>query len=218
MFRAGVAAPALLEKSVCDEAELEVDVADHGERVGAGDEVLLDYDRSLPTRSFETAGAALEHHVAGRDSSAKVHPPILNDCRQTITVGGDVRDSAGGMRDVRVVGVGQELNRAVAAELSEMSPVTRYHDGRADDIAGVICDERRDAIAVGGKWTLSCANRDDSQQQGENENEGSDDDKTVHDDLLHIDSNVGLKAALPTAATPYNLKWSIIEEHHIGFN
>src|SRR5262245_19789895 len=110
------------------------------------------------------------------------------------------------MRDVRVVGVGQELNLAGAAERSEVSPVTRYHDGRTDDIAGFICDERREAISVRGKWTLSCAYGDDPQQQGENQNEGSDDDKTVHDDLLHIDSKCGPQPALLNRRDPVHFE------------
>src|SRR5262245_9318682 len=106
-------------------AELVIDVSNHGERVGACDEVLLDHDCSSSTCSFETASAALEHHVSGRDSSSKVHPTILDNCRKTIAVGSCIRNFAGRMRDVRVVGVRQELNRAGTGEQSQVSPVTR---------------------------------------------------------------------------------------------
>jgi len=97
---------------------LVIDVSDHGERVGARNEVLLDYDCSFSTGSFETASATLKHHVSRRDSSCKVHPAILDNCRKTIAVRGYVRNFAGRMRDVRVVGVGQEQNPAAAGEQS----------------------------------------------------------------------------------------------------
>ena len=103
---------------------LVIDVPDHSERVGASDEVLHDYDCSFSACSFETAGAALEHHVSGCDAGAKVHPTILDNCRKTIAVGSYIRDFAGRMGDVRV-GVRQELNRAGTGEQSEVSFVTR---------------------------------------------------------------------------------------------
>src|SRR5215212_7980065 len=106
-------------------AELVIDISNHGELVGARDEVLLDYDCSFSTYSFETASAALEHHVSGRDSSSKVHPTILDNCRKTIAVGGYIRNFTGHMHDVRVVGVRQELNLAGITEQSQVSSVTR---------------------------------------------------------------------------------------------
>jgi hypothetical protein len=82
-----------------------------------------------------------------------------------------IRNFAGRMRDVRVVGVRQELNRAVTAEQSQVSRVTRYHDGRTDDIAGAICDEGCESVSIGGIWTLSRAYLDASEQQGKNHNQ-----------------------------------------------
>jgi len=105
------------------EADLVVDVSDHGERVGAGDEVLHDDDCCFSTYSLKTAGAALEHHVSGRDSSSKIHTTILDNCRKTIAVGTDVRNFAGHKHDVRVIGVRHELNLATTTEQSQVSPV-----------------------------------------------------------------------------------------------
>src|SRR6185503_8346208 len=122
-------------------AELVIDVSNHGERVGAGDEVLLNDDCSFSANSFEPASAALEHHVSGRDSGSKVHPTILDNCRKTIAIGRYIRNFAGHMDDVRVVGVRHELNLAGTGEQSQVSPVTRSLEVRADDIAGAICDE-----------------------------------------------------------------------------
>ena len=116
--------PYLKDQSV-DPAELVIDFSNHGERVGAGDEVLLDYDCSASSYSFETAGAALKHHVSGRDSGSKVHPAILNNYRKTIAIGSNIRNFAGNMHDVRVVGVRDELNPARTGEQSQVSPVTR---------------------------------------------------------------------------------------------
>lgn len=70
--------PAYLKTNVLA-GELVVDGSEHGERVRARDEVLLYYDGSFSTCSFETAGAALEHHVAGGDSGSKVHRSILDN-------------------------------------------------------------------------------------------------------------------------------------------
>ena len=121
--------PAFLDKAgisaECPElGELVIDVSDHRERVSARDEVLLDHDCGFAACAFETAGAALEHHVSGRDSGGKVHRTILDNCGQTIAVGSYIRNFAGRMRDVRVVGVGQEQNPAAAGEQSEVSSVT----------------------------------------------------------------------------------------------
>src|SRR6185295_1019734 len=121
----------------------------------------------------------------------KVHRTILDNCRKTIAVGSYISNVSCRVRDVRVVGVRQELNHAVTGEQSEVSRVTRYHDGRTDDIAGAICDERRHAIPIGGIWTLSCADLNTSQEHGENENKTINSYKTFHDDLLHIESNLG---------------------------
>ena len=66
-------------KNQCVVRLLVVDISNHRERVGAGDEVLLDYDCSFSTYAFETPGAALENHVARRDSSGKVHRTILDN-------------------------------------------------------------------------------------------------------------------------------------------
>ncbi len=104
--------------------ELVVDVSNHRERVGACDEVLFDYDCGSSTCSFETASAALEHHVSGRDSGPKVHRTILDNRRKTIAVRGYIRNFAGWMRDVRVVGVRYELYLAGAGERSQVSSVT----------------------------------------------------------------------------------------------
>jgi len=180
--------PAYLKNQCVVQAELVVDVSNHGEGVRAGDEVLLDYDCSSSACSFETASAALKYHVASRDSGSKVHRTILDNRGKTIAVGCYIRHIACRMRDVRVVGVRDELNLAVTAKQSQMSPITRYHYGRTDDMAGVICDEGGEAISIGGEWTLSCADGNDCQQQGENENKSLDCDKAFHDDLLHIDS------------------------------
>lgn len=78
-------------------AELVIDGSNHRERVRAGNEVLLNYDCSSSTCSGETASAVLEHHVAGSDSSAKVHRTILDDCRQAIAVSGYVSNLSGRM-------------------------------------------------------------------------------------------------------------------------
>jgi len=78
---AGVAASPL-ENQCVGQAELVIDVSNQGERVSARDEVLLDYDCGSSTCPFETTSAALEHHVSGRDSSSKVHPAILDNCRK----------------------------------------------------------------------------------------------------------------------------------------
>src|SRR5215212_11987995 len=120
-------------------AELVIDISNHGELVGARDEVLHDYDCSFSTYSFETASAALKHHVSSRDSSSKVHPTILDNCRKTIAVGSYIRNFAGHMHDIRVVCVRHELKLAGTAEQSQVSPVTGQREVRADDIAGVIC-------------------------------------------------------------------------------
>ena len=114
-----------LKRQCVVQAELVIDVSNHRERVGAGDEVLLDYDCSFSTYAFETPGAALENHVSGRDASAKVHPAILDNCRKTIAVGSYVRDFAGHNYDARIVGVRLKINLAGAAERSDVSPVTR---------------------------------------------------------------------------------------------
>src|ERR1051326_286922 len=116
-------APAYLKNQCVGQAELVIDVPNHGECVGARDEVLHDYDCSFSTCPFETAGATLEDHVAGRDSRCKIHSTILDNCRKSIAVGSYVRNFAGGTRDVRVGGVRQELNFAGAAEHSEVSAV-----------------------------------------------------------------------------------------------
>ena len=68
-----------LKRQCVVQAELVIDVSNHRERVGAGDEVLLDYDCSFSTYAFETPGAALENHVTRRDSSGKVHRTILDN-------------------------------------------------------------------------------------------------------------------------------------------
>ena len=117
--------PALLENQCVGQAELVIDVSNHGELVRARDEVLHDYDCSFSTYSFETASSALEYHVSGRDSGSKVHPTILDHCRKTIAVGSYIRNFAGHMHDVRVVGVRQELNLAGTAEQSQVGAVTR---------------------------------------------------------------------------------------------
>ena len=117
--------PALLERTVCGQAGLEIDVSNHGERVGACDEVLLDHDCGFPTYAFETPRAALKHHVSGRDSRAKVHPAILDNRRKSIAIGSYVRNFAGHDHDVRVVGVRHEINLAGTAERSQVSPITR---------------------------------------------------------------------------------------------
>src|ERR1700741_3853556 len=169
-------------------AESVINVSNHRESVGARNEVLLNDDCGSSTCSFKTAGAALEHHVSGGDSRSKVHRTVFDYCRKAIDVGRDIGNFAGRMRDVRVVGVRQEFDPAGAAEQSKVSSVTRYHDGRTDDVAGAIGDEGCEAISIGGKRTLSCAGRNDSQQQGENQNQAFSCNKTFHDDLLHIDS------------------------------
>ena len=117
--------PALLENQCVGQAELVIDVSNQGERVGTCDEVLLDYDCGSSTCSFEAASAALEHHVSGRDSSSKVHPTILDNCRKTIAVGSYIRNFAGRMRNVRVVGVRQELDLSGTTEQSEVSSAAR---------------------------------------------------------------------------------------------
>jgi hypothetical protein len=76
-------------------AELVIDVSNHREGVGARDEVLLDDDCSTSACSYETASAALKHHVSGRDSGAEVHPAILDNYRKAIAVGSHIRNFAG---------------------------------------------------------------------------------------------------------------------------
>jgi len=125
---------------------------------------LLDYDCGSSACSCETASAVLEHHVSSRDSSSKVHRAFFDDCRKTIAVGSHVRNIACRMRDVRIAGVGDELNRAGTGEQSEVSAVTRHRDGRADNIAGLISDEGCDAVSVAGKWTFSSVDGNDIEQ------------------------------------------------------
>jgi hypothetical protein len=86
--------------------------------------------------------------------------------------------------------------------------VTRYNDGRTGDVAGAICDEGCHAISIGGKWTLSCANRNDSQQQSENQSQTSDCDKTFHDDLLYIDSK--FRASYRRLPTPRPVRFEVV--------
>src|SRR5215213_2455292 len=117
--------PALLEKTVCGQAESVIDITDHGERVRARDEVLLDDDCSFSTYACETAGPVLKDHVSGRDSCAQVHPAILDNCRKTIAVGSYVRNLTGHNHDVWVARVRHEVNPASTAERSKVSPVTR---------------------------------------------------------------------------------------------
>jgi hypothetical protein len=112
-----------LKNQCVDQAELVIDVSNHGEGVGPRDEVLLDYDCSSSTCSFKTASAALEHHVSGCDSSSQVHPTVLDNCRKTIAVGSHIRNFTGHMHNVRVVGVRQEFNLAGTGEQSQVSPV-----------------------------------------------------------------------------------------------
>src|SRR5687768_18374888 len=81
--RAGVAAGPRLKVTVLGEGELEVDVSQQGERVSAGDEVLLDDDGSFATRVCETAGAVLEDHVSRRDAGSQVHRTLFDNCRKT---------------------------------------------------------------------------------------------------------------------------------------
>src|SRR5215510_10456443 len=114
-----------LKKQCVDQAESVIDVSNHGERVGSRDKVLLDYNRSSSTCTFETPGAALEHHVSGRDSSSQVHPTILDDCRKTIAVSSYIRNFPGHVHDKRVVGVRHEINLAGTGEQSQMCPITR---------------------------------------------------------------------------------------------
>src|SRR6185369_1325576 len=114
--RAGVATSPYLKNQCVVQAELVIDVSNHGERVCARDEVLLDDDRSSSAHSCETAGAALEHHVAGRDASSKVHLTILDNCRKAIAVGSYIRDFAGHAHDVRIVGVRHEVDLARTSE------------------------------------------------------------------------------------------------------
>src|SRR5262245_25700409 len=58
-------------------------------------------------------------------ASSKVHPTILDNCRKTIAVGSCIRNFAGRMRDVRVVGVRQELNRAGTGMIPSSRAKTR---------------------------------------------------------------------------------------------
>lgn len=58
----------------------------------------------------------LEHHVAGRDSRPQIHLTLFDNAWKTIAVGCDVRNFARRMRDVRIVGVGDELDHATTTE------------------------------------------------------------------------------------------------------